>query len=233
VPSIQARHLVCALNQDFHRSTIDASHSLPAYLPPSHDSLSPQFTNIFFQKHALNPSLTQPTPTCGTFSITHSLTSSNSTALHPSTQVYLLGHSPPPYIILDLLNFPKNCTNNSIILTHFHKILNSIPESLLCYTDGSRIHNHVGIAHSVDSTIYSFRLRNSSSIFTAELLAIFHCLETILSGPLPQSPSIVIITDSLSSVHATADPYSTHPVATHIYTLLSTFQAISCEVTLL
>ena len=36
---------------------------------------------------------------------------------------------------------------------------------------------------------YSLRLRNSASIFTAELLAIFHCLmETIVSGPLLQSP---------------------------------------------
>jgi len=59
----------------------------------------------------------------------------------------------------------------------------------------------------------------------------FHCLETILSGPLSQSPSIVIITDSLSSVHAIADPYSTHPVVTRIFTLLSTFQASSYKVT--
>jgi len=148
------------------------------------------------------------------------------THIYPSIPPWTL---PPPDIILDLLNFPKNCTNNSIILTHF---LNSLPKSLLCYTDGSRIHNRVGIAYCVDSTIYSFRLRNSASVFTAELLAIFHCLETILSGSLPQSPSIVIITDSFSSVHAITDPYSTHSVVTRIFTLLSTFQAISYKVTL-
>ena len=45
--------------------------------------------------------------------------------------------------------------------------------------------------------------------------------------------SIIIITDSLSSIHAIADPYSTHPVVTRIFTLLSTFQAISYKVTLL
>ena len=111
------------------------------------------------------------------------------------------------------------------------KNINSFLKSLFCCTDESRIHTRVGIAYSVDSTIiYSFRLRNSASIFTTELLAIFHCLETILSGPLPQ-PSIVIITDSLSSVHAIADP--SHPVVTCIFSLLSTFQAISYKVTLL
>ena len=125
----------------------------------------------------------------------------------PFNTVSTTTHSPPD-TILDVLNFPKNCTNNSIILTYFHKILNSLPKSLLCYTDGSRIHNHIGIAYAVDNTIYSFRLGNSASIFTAEHLVIFHCLENILSAPLPQSPFIVIITDSLSAVHTIADRIS-------------------------
>jgi len=92
-----------------------------------------------------------------------------------------------PNIVLKLTELPKHSVNNTIIQAHFHKILADFPNALICYTDGSRFENRVGTAYLISDTLYRFRLRNSASVFTAELQAIFECLQIILSIR-PNSP---------------------------------------------
>ena len=70
--------------------------------------------------------------------------------------------------MLDLIKLPQNSTNNAIILAHFDEILNSFHNALICYTDGSRIRNWVGVTYFISDKLHSFMLRNSASIFTAE-----------------------------------------------------------------
>jgi len=78
-----------------------------------------------------------------------------------------------------LIEFPKNSTNNAIILADVHEILNSFYDVLIFNTNDSLSRNLVRAAYSIEDELYSFRLCNSASIFTAELLAVYHGLQTI------------------------------------------------------
>ena len=60
---------------------------------------------------------------------------------------------------------------------------------------------------------------------TAELRAIFQCLTSILSLPASHFNSSLIISDSLSALTAISDQYSSYPIVTRIFTLLTTFNS--------
>jgi len=135
---------------------------------------------------------------------------------------------PPPStnnIRLDRIPEKNFSTNYAFILAHFHEILNSFHDALICYTDGSRTRNRVGAAYSIGDKLHGFRLRNSASIFTAELLAIYHCFQIISRKPSPLPLSVLIIADARSALTAITNPYSSHPVVSRIFTLLSTLQS--------
>jgi len=80
------------------------------------------------------------------------------------------------------------------------RILYGLPNALVCYTNGSRIRNRVGAAFSIDNLLHNFRFRNSASVFTAELQAIFQRFQIIFSNPAPLLPHVLIISDSRSSL---------------------------------
>ena len=68
--------------------------------------------------------------------------------------------------------------------------------------------------------------------YTAELQAIFSCLERILTTTHFPSPSpFLIISDSLAALLAIAQLSSSHPLVTRIHFLLTTFTATSFPVT--
>ena len=117
--------------------------------------------------------------------------------------------TPSPDIRLDLADIPK--TSNAIYKQHIKSIISSeFSTHLPCFTDGSKSGPKVGYAYSIQEDISFYRLRNSASIFTAELTAIFSCLShlTLLLPPL----KILLLTDSLSSLLAIQDLYSSNPI---------------------
>jgi len=142
--------------------------------------------------------------------------------------------SPPwallaPKVILNLLKFPKKSTDSSVYRTHFLDILNSLPNAVPCFTDGS-----VGFSYSINDKIIRLRHHNSASILNAELQAIFQCLEDILFLSHSHSHSFLICSDSLppcqpSPIHR----QPTHSSVVSIHALLSTLDSISITITLI
>ena len=88
------------------------------------------------------------------------------------------------------------------------------PSHIHSYTDGSRRNNRTAFAYSIDQSISSFRIRNSASVFTAELMAIYNCLQDITRHP--PNTKFLILTDSLSSLYAISDLHSSHPIVQRI-----------------
>ena len=111
-------------------------------------------------------------------------------------------------------------------------------DPILCFTDGSKSKNRVGFAFSVGDTTVALRHQNPTSSYTAELQAIFSCLEN-MSGKYPHHHShslaepspFLVISDSVAALLAIAQPYSSHPLVTRIPPLITTFTAISIPVT--
>jgi len=90
---------------------------------------------------------------------------------------------PPPNVILKLCDLPKKSAIAFIYRSHFLEIVNA---TTFCFTDGSEIGNRIGFAYSIDDQTFSNRHRASTSILSAELHAIFQCLEHIPALPIPR-----------------------------------------------
>ena len=69
-----------------------------------------------------------------------------------------------------------------------------------------------GHAYSIHNSIISHRLRNSSSIFTAKLSAIYSCLSQL--AQLPPNLKYIILSDSLAFLSSIQDPH--HPILSYI-----------------
>jgi len=83
-----------------------------------------------------------------------------------------------------------------------------------------------------DTTVV-LRYQNLTSSYTAELQAIFSCLEHILATTHSLSPSPFLInSDSLAAILDIAQPTSSHPLVTRIHSLLTTSTATSIPVIL-
>ena len=81
---------------------------------------------------------------------------------------------------LDLSFFLKNQTNPFQYKQLLLEIINSYPNTTKCYTDGSKLNHKTACSYSIENSVFSHRLRNSYSVFSAELAAIYFCLEAIL-----------------------------------------------------
>jgi len=137
----------------------------------------------------------------------------------------------PPNIVFKLCKYLKNSTIATVYRSLFLEILNSFPDAILCFTDGSKIGDRTGFAYSISDQIFASRHRNSASILTVELQAIFQCLEKILSTPFPHSHTFLIASDSLSALSVISIFYSSHPLVTRIHTLRTTLSSIPFSIT--
>jgi len=122
----------------------------------------------------------------------------------------------PPVIRFDLADLPKY-TGHREYIQATNSILQEYPEHLQCFTDGSKIKNHSALAYSIGNDLSSLRLSNSASIYTAELSAIFMCLQEIAQRK--TNTKYILVSDSLSSLQAITDPYSSHPLIQRILML--------------
>jgi len=83
------------------------------------------------------------------------------------------------------------------------------PDHIFCYTDGSEANSKTDYAFSIQELIVSNGLRNSASVFTAELNAILACLSHLTHRP-PRH-NYLLLTDSLS-FQSIRDLKSTNPI---------------------
>ena len=107
--------------------------------------------------------------------------------------------------------------------------MDEYPDHTFCFTDGSKNNLRIGYAYSIGDSIHSHRLRNSASIFTAELSAILSCLSHLANLP-PQS-KFLLLSDSLSSLQSILDPFSLNPLTQLIHITLYTLSSIQTSVT--
>ena len=88
--------------------------------------------------------------------------------IYADTPPWLL---PTPQLDLRLTKLLKSQTPPSHFRALFNEIVNSYPNRILCFTDGSKRGNRVGCAYSINNRVQNFRPRNTSTVFTAELQA--------------------------------------------------------------
>ena len=130
----------------------------------------------------------------------------------------------PASVDLYLKNYLKSDHSPSIIknlyLEHIEKYIDYNP----CYTDGSKIpSNHAGYAFSINDKTYNFKVHNCSSIFTAELIAILHCLLHIPTTN-TNSKHFLVQSDSLSSLLSIRNMFANHPIIQKILNALFDLQ---------
>ena len=135
----------------------------------------------------------------------------------------------PPSIRLDLTQIPS--PDKSSYVSHIERLIREYPQHKICLTDGSKSRNRTAYAFSIDAKIVTHRIRNSASISTAELMAIFSCLSQL--AQLPPSTKYILLTDSLSSLHLITDPYSTNPLIQRIHLLLTTLNSLCTDIILI
>jgi len=176
-------------------------------------------TNASSNRFAINLPTQEHETTSALTSIRSSLKSSSLSVYdtHLSTITPMV--HPAPKMLLNLTHVCRKSTNPSFYRAHFHVILNFSSDSIICYTDGSKIHNRVGFAYSVNDRIFAYRHRNAASVIIPELQVIFQCLTSILSLLVSHSNSFLITLHSLSALTAIFNPYSSHSLVTQILTL--------------
>jgi len=137
---------------------------------------------------------------------------------------------PQPNVILKLCDLPKKSTIAFIYRSHFLEIVNAFPDTALCFTHDSKIGNKIRFAHSIGEQTFFYRHRASTSILSAELQAIFQCLEHILALPIPSSHTFLIVSDSLTALTAVANVHLTHPLVTQIHFMLTTLPSAALTI---
>ncbi|XP_057659284.1 uncharacterized protein LOC130895758 [Diorhabda carinulata] len=112
-------------------------------------------------------------------------------------------------------------TNRHEILAELNRILHNYIDFNIVYTDASKSEAGVGAAVVTATESYSIKFSPHTSIFTAELYAIFHALKVTTSFP---NPKTLILTDSLSSIQSLKHLYPKHPILQSIKSLLHNIQ---------
>ena len=117
----------------------------------------------------------------------------------------------------------KSQTPPSHFRALFNEIVNSYPNRLLCFTDGSKRGNRVGCAYSINRVEFrTFVIEIHQPFFTAELQPIHHCLIDLMNLPPSSHPQNFLITsDSVVALLAIQDVNSSHPLVQRIHIQLN------------
>ncbi|KAI5743594.1 hypothetical protein M8J77_019999 [Diaphorina citri] len=95
---------------------------------------------------------------------------------------------------------------------------------------GSKSATSTSCAFSVDGILSANMLNSINSIFSAELIAILLCLRSIINHP---AMRFLIVSDSMGSLSAIANPYFSCPIISQIYSAWSDLKAVGKYVKLL
>lgn len=144
-------------------------------------------------------------------------------------KISLSGNDIPPWThqrpntILDLTKFSKQNTEPSKFKDIFSRHINDTPESFIIYTDGSKSDRSASSAFVTKDSTHKIKLHKLSNIYTAELNAIAAALHFCMTLTYN---SIIIATDSLSSLKGMDCMYPEHPKIPVIHSYLSTLKAL-------
>ena len=143
-----------------------------------------------------------------------------------------VSHVPPWKFSLPIVNFElsihkKNITNPVEFRTYFAELLESYSDFTHIYTDGSKDANKTALAVVYPSFIYSKRLPDKSSIFTAELEALVSALRYVKMTNTDNR--FVIFSDSKSVLQAISSKWE-HPAIRILMEYLHSIHFIDKEV---
>lgn len=152
--------------------------------------------------------------------------------LNIPTQDIMESKSPssPPWslniqIHTELIQIPRQTVTYPNIVRHQHNeiLQQRFADFDVFYTDGSRSSSYTSAAFYNINTQSSLRLHSLTSVFSSELEAILLVLKHILNTPVPFNHSILICSDSLSSVQSIHNVFSSNPyvrlIHNHIHQL--------------
>ena len=120
-------------------------------------------------------------------------------------------------------NLPKKGNAPALLLAAEHEAhritvhINHVP----IYTDGSKSPEGVGCAAVLPNCSDSRHLVGASSVYTAELMAIYTALGRIYQSP---QRNFVIFSDSQSAITAIANRFTEHPLVKRIHTCIGMLQ---------
>lgn len=117
--------------------------------------------NILYQRLSVRP-IYDETPT--------SVQPESNTTQHLFLQAALPNHHRHTTLAVKAYHNSPHVNNSP--QAHLNAIMNEYPQRISCYADGSKYQNRAACTYSVDAKIFSYRLRNSLSILSAELTAI-------------------------------------------------------------
>ena len=122
-----------------------------------------------------------------------------------------------PTVNLEFTQYKKQNLNCFLVNHLFNNIKIKYPNYQQIYTDGSKTENGVGCAVVVDQQEFTWRLSSLSSIYTAELFALWQALLICESS---HHSSFIIYSDSLSSIQSISNIYSQDPLLHLIFSTL-------------
>ena len=135
-----------------------------------------------------------------------------------------------PEIRNDLTHYFKNEDNSMEIKNKFNEVLGDYQGALQIYTDGSKASMGVGCAFATMGQTHMWTLPYASSVYTAELYSIWQALRFSEHS---EQRTILIITDSLSSLQAITNSFSKDPLVQMILSLLSWLPQVNKNVSFL
>ena len=138
-----------------------------------------------------------------------------------------------PDINLTMINYRKNEYPHHIIRRLYQEKLYEYKGFIQCFTDGSKIEtDYVGYAFSINGIVKNYTIQKYSSIFTAESIAILHCLLTIPTLDF-QNKKFLIQSDSLSALTSIQNKFSTNPIVNHIHHQLLFLKTLNFDIKLM
>ena len=132
-------------------------------------------------------------------------------------------HKHPPWTLnihidMTISSYNKNITAPITYRQLYRQKVEQYQEHYKIYTDGSKIDDKTGCAFATSQFSSKFHLPDYTSVFTAELFAIYkainHCKSLVPSN-------FLICTDSLSSLQSIKNIYSKHPLVQKIHDKLN------------
>uniref|UniRef100_A0A8D8UMM8 RNase H type-1 domain-containing protein n=1 Tax=Cacopsylla melanoneura TaxID=428564 RepID=A0A8D8UMM8_9HEMI len=134
-----------------------------------------------------------------------------------------------PPVDLCLAEFKKDVTPPIVFQTKFNESINTkYPNNILCFTDGSKTRDVTNCAFSIDNLVSSSSLNPINTIFSAELLALYLCLEAIKEST---SINFLVISDSKSALTAVSNIQFANPLVSKVYTTWEDTKGLGKNVT--
>nr|CAH7764324.1 unnamed protein product [Callosobruchus chinensis] len=163
--------------------------------------------NLFLKENEFSSRPTVTRPTRVRFSELR-----NNYCIPDSVNLLRRSHGPPPWTYLlptvnkslsvwDKAEIPPNIIKNVFLAE-----VSLIQTDMVLYTDGSKTESGVGTAFLTESSSYAWSLDPRSSIYTAEIYAIWRALLFFMGS---SHKRCLICTDSMSTVTALEDKFST------------------------